>query len=353
MMGHTVDSTAANASRHLLAFPELYDWSYFGWVGVEIFFVISGFVIAFSAERATAFSFFSSRVVRLAPGVWICSSITLLTVVTLGVYDTTILLRSYRHSMAFLNTRPWIDGAFWTLPIEISFYFCVFLLILARQFKAVGAFAIFLGSCSAAFILGRAVVQTNLTSGMTIDPVLLQYERITDLLLLHHGVYFALGVLIWIHLVKKPDVKNPVWIALFSAAGCLEVAVQASYGNVLLANGQTLVMCSVWGAGVIGVVMSIRINSKLQSSPQWVLRFLKSAGLMTFPLYLVHTIAGSTIMGRLVMLGWSRWTALAVGMAIVMLVAFFVSTYLEPALQRWVKRLLNSARSAWPKARPA
>ena len=38
-----------------------------GWIGVQIFFVISGFVIATSAANATATRFFISRFTRLVP----------------------------------------------------------------------------------------------------------------------------------------------------------------------------------------------------------------------------------------------------------------------------------------------
>jgi peptidoglycan/LPS O-acetylase OafA/YrhL len=347
LMGVLPNGTAANASRHLLAFPEVYDWSYFGWVGVEIFFVISGFVIAFSAQKATSFSFFAGRVVRLAPGVWICSTITLLTVLALGDADTAQLLRGYRHSMGFFPWGPWIDGAFWTLILEISFYLCVFVIVSLKRFDLVGAFAVVMGCCSTAFVVLRALLQAHAINQPALQALLEKSSHATDLLLLHHGVYFALGVLLWKQLMQKASARNLCWIAVFAGAGCLEVAVQASGAEILGWRSNVLVVCAVWCAGVLGVVLSVRFNAQLHRAPQWVLRAMKSIGLMTFPLYLLHMIFGATIMGRLVMLGLSRWAALAAGMAIILLAVFVISTWIEPALQRLVKRVLQLARERW------
>jgi len=69
LIGKHVSGKIVLVNGATTSYPELYDFSNFGWVGVETFFVISGFVIAFSAERASPFSFFSSRVTRLGPGV--------------------------------------------------------------------------------------------------------------------------------------------------------------------------------------------------------------------------------------------------------------------------------------------
>ena len=47
----------------------------FGWIGVQIFFVISGIVIANSAQSATPFRFAVSRFLRLYPAAWIAAAI--------------------------------------------------------------------------------------------------------------------------------------------------------------------------------------------------------------------------------------------------------------------------------------
>jgi len=51
-------------------------FTWFGWVGVEIFFVISGFVMANSAIKSSATEFVSGRALRLYPAVWVYSILT-------------------------------------------------------------------------------------------------------------------------------------------------------------------------------------------------------------------------------------------------------------------------------------
>jgi peptidoglycan/LPS O-acetylase OafA/YrhL len=65
-------------------FPELVTIFRSGWVGVEVFFVISGFVIANSAESRNSQAFIRSRIGRLVPAVLICATATLLLVFFFG-----------------------------------------------------------------------------------------------------------------------------------------------------------------------------------------------------------------------------------------------------------------------------
>src|SRR5262245_17362533 len=64
------ETTTRRAAGSLIQFHEL-DFFKIGRLGVDIFFVISGFIIAYSAERSTAIQFLRNRIVRLMPAIWI------------------------------------------------------------------------------------------------------------------------------------------------------------------------------------------------------------------------------------------------------------------------------------------
>lgn len=85
-----------------------------GWVGVPIFFVLSGVVIAASATGRGWIDFVQRRALRLYPAAWICGSITALVCVAAG--EPHMLMR-YFKSMALSPTGPWVDEVFWTLGV--------------------------------------------------------------------------------------------------------------------------------------------------------------------------------------------------------------------------------------------
>lgn len=97
--------------------PAISSWVAFGWVGVEVFFVISGFVIAKSAANKTVTQFIKSRAKRLYPAVWICATIT-------AVRSPTTI-KSYLRSITLFPLGPWVSIVYWTLPLEMAFYAAV------------------------------------------------------------------------------------------------------------------------------------------------------------------------------------------------------------------------------------
>lgn len=112
-----------------------------GWLGVEVFFVISGFILPYSLWRAgyrlspSNFGrFVWKRVVRLEPPYFA----TIVLILTLSYLSARTpgyrgepfhlnLLQLALH-VGYLNSfvgMPWLDPAFWTLAIECQFYLLV------------------------------------------------------------------------------------------------------------------------------------------------------------------------------------------------------------------------------------
>lgn len=117
----------------------LYQAGRYGFLGVDVFFVISGFVIPYSMHRAGyTFSalgrFLGKRFVRIEPP-YLLSIILVLAlnwISTLSPYyrgsefsiDFTQLVLHFGYLNAFFG-MPWLNDVYWTLAIEFQYYLII------------------------------------------------------------------------------------------------------------------------------------------------------------------------------------------------------------------------------------
>ncbi|MCW7537521.1 acyltransferase [Aquabacterium sp. A7-Y] len=100
----------------------------FGYLGVHLFFMVSGFVIFMSAEGATPRQFVASRVSRLYPAFWVAAPLTAAAAWGFGSTDFAV---SGRQLLLNLPMTPhwfgveFVDGAYWSLAVELHFYILV------------------------------------------------------------------------------------------------------------------------------------------------------------------------------------------------------------------------------------
>ena len=97
-----------------------------GKYGVQLFFVISGFVIFWTLDRTRrAGDFVMNRFARLYPTYWASLAITVGLVASVGLPNQAVggwdILMNITMFPDFLSARP-VDGSYWTLQIELFFY---------------------------------------------------------------------------------------------------------------------------------------------------------------------------------------------------------------------------------------
>lgn len=132
---------------------QMFSW---GYLGVIIFFVISGFVIPYALLRSNyRFSdfgnFIGKRFVRICPPSYIVILLTLVLFYTIdrlhlsknswfGLITFPQVIHNFLYTIPFTNYE-WINGVFWTLAIEFQFYLFIGLVFI-QMFKTLTNFAI-------------------------------------------------------------------------------------------------------------------------------------------------------------------------------------------------------------------
>lgn len=112
---------------------------YFGFFGVALFFLSSGFVITHVAQREGRFEFIIKRFFRIYPALFfsfvsICFIDYIYYLITgYNTYWGQFKLKDYIHGITLVNNllgeKNLINGVTWSLVIEMIFYFLCFLFI--------------------------------------------------------------------------------------------------------------------------------------------------------------------------------------------------------------------------------
>ncbi len=322
-------------------------FSYFGWVGVQLFFVISGFVIAYSAEGISAFSFFRSRFVRLMPALWICSTFAI-PAAFVERADTATIVKLYARSLILYPHAPWIDGVIWTLPIEVSFYAIVFVLILKGWFKHIHVVASIIGGYSSAYWLlyGYSLSSSNL-SFLSAKLSGLGWAYSMQLTLVHHGCFFALGVFLWLLLVKRQYGFYLFLVPVVLLGGCFEIICENGTKQVAAHIPQPAsVPTVIWLVCLALVVLSIIYSAELFQRLGRFAAQVRWLGLLTYPLYLLHRPVAYVVMYLLTVAHVGQYAAWFSGVVAALAMAAFVTSYAEPRAKAATKNALNKAHNA-------
>lgn len=286
----------------------------YGYLGVDLFFMISGFVILMSASRCSVASFVRSRFIRLYPGYWLCVAITF---AFLSYWETgnnsTLTVRDFLINLtmfqSFVNIRH-IDGSYWTLVIELHFYALVVLVLWARQVHNIDRIlAIWLAAGVAADFIPNLNVVSELYVGSWCH-------------------YFVAGALAYrIRIAGINLFRLIIFIAAF-----LQAARHAHW-FMALKERLTNVTYEPWVVQLIVALMFGVFLLLALGRLNFQNRLLEKMGALTYPLYLIHGAIGSTLLVFLVRhYQMNHWVALLIISCLSIACAWLIHRYFESPL---------------------
>lgn len=300
----------------------------YGYLGVDLFFMISGFVILWSSLNRDVTGFVISRASRLFPSFWASVAFTVACVVLLAPYVPAFKappldLRTIGANLTMLPAvfkAPLLEGVYWTLEIEVRFYALIFLVLLARQMPRIEFWLyVWLGVSILALFVEL--------------PWIVQYVAITP-----YGQFFVAGCLFF--LVSSRGLSPARSIGLIvSAAACIYSSIEQRR-HFITPDTISAVIVPLLVAGFFAMFAAMTIFKRSLPSTRLGYRL----GELTYPLYLTHATMGVLVYGLLrPVLG--IWPTLLVITALALGVAWIVTTTVDrPARQPFANLLYQCAR---------
>lgn len=314
---HYVFVSTVNFSE-IIQYPILDGYFKYGYLGVELFFMISGFVILMTSINKTLINFIVSRISRLYPAFWITLTITTLSILFFVADDSKgINLSKFLINLSmiaeYIDVEN-IDPVYWTLQIEIKFYFWIFIFVLLKKIINIENFL-------SAWLLISILEFFQFTH---------EYTRL--LFIPEWAPYFCGGALFFI--IKSQGLNlNRGFLLLLSYLLSIHYAIEEATqkANVFGSDFSPIVVSSlITGLYLLFIWVIKRKKTRLRSQN------ILLIGALTYPLYLIHNVVGEIIFTHFAPV-INRYVLLISVILLMLILSFVISYFLEPKISKLMK----------------
>ena len=290
----------------------------FGEYGVQLFFIISGFVIYMSILKVRSVSDFAiKRAFRLYPA-YIFAVVLTFTIVSLASInqlkiDIMPALINLTMFQDFLGA-PRVDGVYWTLRVEMTFYILMAVLLFFKVEKRIMPIVLSWLGFSVIIQLVHAGFDTELTT------------MIREFSIASFSQMFIIGMMFYAIWQHGDQLKYYAVIALCILYDLTFMSVE----NTLFTTAFVAIFYLV-------------INNKLQFLSSKILVFF---GTISYPLYLIHQNIGYVIINHLHDLGYTHpiYTIILVGGTVI--AAYLIYSYVEQPVQNALYKIYKRNRKS-------
>jgi peptidoglycan/LPS O-acetylase OafA/YrhL len=299
----------------------------YGYLGVDAFFMISGYVVLMSSMHKTPKDFVISRVVRLYPTYWIICIITFCILYFGHISLPNIphaTLKNLAYNLTMLQNffgKESLNPVFWTLTFEMSFYFLILLISALKLWKNLLLILII-------WLLYSLIAGQHSTN-----------SAFDYLFIPKYSCCFISGMLFYLLRIGYADKWKIYALLILSYALNLKKDLfilnnmNGSYHEPGAYNVYALFM-------IITVFYIFFLFSGLDKINLSGFPFLARLGFLTYPLYLVHPIGAEVL---IILAGKLNKTVLLVAVTLIMLwLSRLIYRYIEQPFQPFLKKKLSA-----------
>lgn len=307
-------------------YPQAAGIAIYGYLGVHLFFLISGYVIAWSAEGRGWLDFAVARFVRLYPGFFVCMTISFAMMFAIQPEWGSVTVRQYVANLFMFAPalgEGFVDGVYWSIVLELIFYGWVTLALMS------GAFQTLRLELVAGWLVLSAVNEFSIGS-----------HAMRFLFLTEYGPLFASGILI--HHIQTRG-RSAEALVLLAASLTLSTSLMTiGKGWMQVHYGTSVPMIGLVAANLAMhalLVGAILLREKVSAT-----RLSLAVGGLTYPLYLLHQNIGYAAIDAFAPLA-GKWLAAGLVTAAMLGLSWFIWRWIETPMQRSLMRVAGPALS--------
>lgn len=292
-----------------------------GHYGVNLFFMISGFVIFMTLHRIRRpLDFIVSRFSRLFPAFWVAVVVTFLLTRWLELPGKTVDLGTALMNLFMIHGLariPHVDSVYWTLEIELIFYAMALALFLAGRLDRVHSALLTLLSLQIIWSLSRQYLGIDLS------------WTVSHLLILPYIAWFVCGIMIYRLVYHPQETSSKDKLILIAAIVQLSIVDGIGIGFLALA---------------LSIALWMAATGRLPILANPILTWL---GAISYTLYLLHENIGWAVILRLEHNGISGNLAILVAIAVTLLLAATLTRLIEKPAMNWIRTSYGNRE--WPR----
>lgn len=288
----------------------------YGYLGVYVFFILSGYCIYLTIRSSQSISeFLAKRLSRIWPALFVGACITFIVKYYFGLPGTVPSLNIFLQNITllFVATEKYVDGAYWSIMVELKFYLFFGLIYFFNHKKIAEWWSYFTWAGCVAFFVSHLLPYLGISYAGHIVEVLSR-----KIFLAPYSHWFLLGIVIFEWKEREVLEKIKLLLPLITFLAL----------NALFSNWFESLLMTVFSFTLIYLIPNTTLRIPLP------VRFI---GLISYPLYLVHQDIGRIVIHTLSPLSSVVSIGTAIGVSV--LLAVFIHTTVEWRFRKPVQRI--------------